>query len=123
MLLACDKSPGQNGFAGSPACRAGVESSGRAPFYDDADGSFVPHLATGFTENAARTRFTDHPRRRDLLNGEALDAAAVAANLNFWPGAMRSAVFRGRSTFSPTTMGRPSPSAAHRGGSTHRTVR
>ena len=61
-----------------------MESSGRAPFYDDADGSFVPHLATGFTENAARTRFTPTIREGvTFSNGEALDAAAVAANLNF----------------------------------------
>ena len=53
-------------------------------FYYEADGRFVPHLATGFTENDERTRFTLTIRKGvTFSNGEPLDAAAVAANLNF----------------------------------------
>ncbi|MEU4841210.1 ABC transporter substrate-binding protein [Nocardia testacea] len=52
-------------------------------FYYDAAGRFRPHLATGFTQNDARTEFGLTIRRGvTFSNGERLDAAAVAANLN-----------------------------------------
>ncbi|GAA5052478.1 TIGR04028 family ABC transporter substrate-binding protein [Nocardia callitridis] len=52
-------------------------------FYYDAEGNFVPHLATGFTENEDRTVFGLTIRRGvTFSNGERLDAASVAANLN-----------------------------------------
>ncbi|WP_072803567.1 ABC transporter substrate-binding protein [Rhodococcoides yunnanense] len=52
-------------------------------FYYDADGKFVPHLATGFTQNDDRTEFTLAIRPGvTFSNGERLDASAVAANLN-----------------------------------------
>lgn len=52
-------------------------------FYYDADGNYTPHLATGFTNNDEHTVFT-LTIREDVTfsNGERLDAAAVAANLN-----------------------------------------
>lgn len=52
-------------------------------FYYDAAGTFTPHLATGFTQNDERTRFNLTIRDGvTFSNGEKLDAAAVAANLN-----------------------------------------
>ncbi|MGV9796692.1 ABC transporter substrate-binding protein [Mycobacterium sp. NPDC003449] len=52
-------------------------------FYYDASGAFTPHLATGFTQNDARTVFRLTIRDGvTFSNGEQLDAAAVAANLN-----------------------------------------
>lgn len=52
-------------------------------FYYDTDGRFRPHLATGFTENDRRTEFHLTIRQGiTFSNGERLDAAAVAANLN-----------------------------------------
>lgn len=52
-------------------------------FYYDADGVFRPHLATGFTENDDRTEFGLTIRQGvTFSNGEKLDAAAVASNLN-----------------------------------------
>lgn len=52
-------------------------------FYYDAAGRFTPHLATGFTQNDDRTRFVVTLRDGvTFSNGEKLDAAAVAANLN-----------------------------------------
>ncbi|WP_063064756.1 ABC transporter substrate-binding protein [Nocardia violaceofusca] len=52
-------------------------------FYYDAAGRFQPHLATGFTQNDARTEFGLTIRKGvTFSNGERLDAAAVAANLN-----------------------------------------
>ncbi|MET8796484.1 ABC transporter substrate-binding protein [Nocardia sp. NPDC004568] len=52
-------------------------------FYYDAGGRFRPHLATGFTQNDARTEFGLTIRQGvTFSNGERLDAAAVAANLN-----------------------------------------
>lgn len=51
-------------------------------FYYDTDGSLVPHLATGFTQNEDRTVYTITIREGiTFSNGERLDAAAVAANL------------------------------------------
>jgi peptide/nickel transport system substrate-binding protein len=52
-------------------------------FYYDAAGKFTPHLATGFTQDDARTNFTLTIREGvTFSNGEKLNAAAVAANLN-----------------------------------------
>lgn len=52
-------------------------------FYYDAQGNFFPHLATGFTQNDERTEFGLTIRQGvTFSNGERLDAAAVAANLN-----------------------------------------
>jgi peptide/nickel transport system substrate-binding protein len=49
----------------------------------DADGNFIPHLATGYTENANHTEFTLAIRRGvTFSNGERLDAKAVAGNLD-----------------------------------------
>ncbi|WP_019928495.1 ABC transporter substrate-binding protein [Nocardia sp. BMG111209] len=69
-------------------------------FYYDADGKFRPHLATAFTENDARTEFGLTIRQGvTFSNGERLDAAAVAANLNLLGkgdkqrGIVRSAYF------------------------------
>ncbi|SNS76920.1 ABC transporter substrate-binding protein [Rhodococcoides kyotonense] len=53
-------------------------------FYYDAGGNFVPHLATAYTENDDRTELGLTIRRGvTFSNGERLDAAAVAENLNF----------------------------------------
>jgi peptide/nickel transport system substrate-binding protein len=69
-------------------------------FYYDAQGRFTPHLATGFTQNDERTRFTLTIREGvTFSNGERLDAAAVATNLNLLGhgddtrGIVRSAYF------------------------------
>ena len=52
-------------------------------FYYDAQGAFRPQLATGYTANADHTKFRITIRRGvTFSNGERLDAAAVAANLN-----------------------------------------
>ncbi|AKS33105.1 ABC transporter substrate-binding protein [Mycolicibacterium goodii] len=52
-------------------------------FYYDARGRFRPQLATGYTANADHTKFTIAIRQGvTFSNGERLDAAAVAANLN-----------------------------------------
>ncbi|MCV7421767.1 ABC transporter substrate-binding protein [Mycobacterium yunnanensis] len=52
-------------------------------FYYDEQGRFRPDLATGYTANAEHTKFTIGIRRGiTFSNGERLDAAAVAANLN-----------------------------------------
>jgi peptide/nickel transport system substrate-binding protein len=49
----------------------------------DEHGRFLPHLATGYTENADHTKFTLTIRRGvTFSNGERLDAKAVAENLN-----------------------------------------
>jgi peptide/nickel transport system substrate-binding protein len=52
-------------------------------FYYDDKGRFRPQLATGYTVNADHTRYTIRLRRGvTFSNGEKLDAAAVAANLD-----------------------------------------
>lgn len=52
-------------------------------FYYDVDGNFRPHLAAGYTHNDAHTVFDITIREGvTFSNGEKLDAAAVAANLN-----------------------------------------
>jgi peptide/nickel transport system substrate-binding protein len=69
-------------------------------FYYDEQGRFRPQLATGYTSNADHTKFTIGIRRGvTFSNGEKLDAAAVAANLNLLAkgdknrGIIRSAYF------------------------------
>ncbi|GGL02662.1 ABC transporter substrate-binding protein [Nocardia jinanensis] len=74
-------------------------------FYYDADGKFRPHLATGFTQNDARTEFGVTIRHEvTFSNGEKLDAAAVAANLNLLGRGDKS---RGipRAAYFPTSYG------------------
>ncbi|RRQ27185.1 ABC transporter substrate-binding protein [Rhodococcus sp. Eu-32] len=74
-------------------------------FYYDAGGNFVPHLATGYTENDDRTEFGLTIRQGvTFSNGERLDAAAVAENLNFLGKGDKE---RGlpRSAYFPTTYG------------------
>ncbi|MGW5381403.1 ABC transporter substrate-binding protein [Nocardia sp. NPDC003963] len=74
-------------------------------FYYDADGNFLPHLATGYTQNDARTEFGLTIRQGvTFSNGEKLDAAAVAANLNLLGRGDKS---RGipRAAYFPTSYG------------------
>ncbi len=52
-------------------------------FYYDDEGALLPHLASGFTHNADFTEFIITVREGiTFSNGEKLDAAAVALNLN-----------------------------------------